>query len=536
MNLIRVLAAFLLLAPPFQLAFAQAFRVMSSTPAHGASSVPLETDVVFRFSDAIDLNTDWTRAFPLEPRASAKISRVFLGLDEQDRPAVLEFSTEHQENTDYVWLAFDAQSLEGGPLDEPYVLRYTTAPLIGARTVRGLLSKSGTAKRDAPRAREYVGELLRAAEALGLNQYPASAKSEYRNGNRVQEGPTLVYLLNHYTTRANQWGVRAATVASPGAESYEVEYVRNGSYWPLAVRYAPGTREIEAIGYYDADANLAPDSINLSGADAAGVDLTLFEYARRPALHFLESARSEAVRYAPDQELVTIEALYGTSYDGAAYEWRYQFYSASGNLLTQVVVDPLGAKADTMEAPEILADLSPIDNGLIDSDQALLIAEEEGGRTFRERFAPNQVVTRIDAGNLFWHYPRDPSRRFWRVEYLGNSGGGFDEFTVLVDMYSAVVLSHPRDTDIPGDVTLIGNHPNPFTSTTRIHFETSRTGRVRIAVYDVLGREVEVIIDEERGSGKHSVIWDASRMPSGVYLYQFEGGGRKQARQMLVVR
>ncbi len=73
---------------------------------------------------------------------------------------------------------------------------------------------------------------------------------------------------------------------------------------------------------------------------------------------------------------------------------------------------------------------------------------------------------------------------------------------------------------LPTDFGLEQNCPNPFNPSTEIRYQMSELRHVRLTVFDFLGREVAVLVDEEKPAGYHAVRWDASRMPSGIYFYR----------------
>jgi len=84
------------------------------------------------------------------------------------------------------------------------------------------------------------------------------------------------------------------------------------------------------------------------------------------------------------------------------------------------------------------------------------------------------------------------------------------------------------------------NYPNPFNPTTLIRYRVETQDlaslRVRLAVYDVLGREVAVLVDGVMQTGSHSVRFDASGLASGIYLYRLEANGSLLVRKMLLMR
>jgi hypothetical protein len=80
------------------------------------------------------------------------------------------------------------------------------------------------------------------------------------------------------------------------------------------------------------------------------------------------------------------------------------------------------------------------------------------------------------------------------------------------------------------------NYPNPFNPTTTIGFGIPEKGNVRLSVLNILGEEIKVLLNEEKESGYHSVGFDASDLPSGVYFYQIRTGSFVQTKQMLLLK
>jgi hypothetical protein len=78
--------------------------------------------------------------------------------------------------------------------------------------------------------------------------------------------------------------------------------------------------------------------------------------------------------------------------------------------------------------------------------------------------------------------------------------------------------------------------PNPSSDDVAITFEIPEVQHVRLAVYDMLGREVTVLVDEEREAGSHAVSWEASSLPAGTYLYRIEAGAYTEAKPLVLVR
>ena len=76
--------------------------------------------------------------------------------------------------------------------------------------------------------------------------------------------------------------------------------------------------------------------------------------------------------------------------------------------------------------------------------------------------------------------------------------------------------------EMPEAFMLHGNHPNPFNPQTTIRFDVAASAHVKLVVYDVLGRQVRVLVDGTREAGTHEVTFEAGTLPSGMYLYRLD--------------
>jgi hypothetical protein len=80
------------------------------------------------------------------------------------------------------------------------------------------------------------------------------------------------------------------------------------------------------------------------------------------------------------------------------------------------------------------------------------------------------------------------------------------------------------------------NAPNPFSRSTEIAYALAAPAEVRLAVYDVLGREVAVLVDGPQAAGPHAVTWRPQSLPSGLYVYRLEAGPHTATRTLLLMR
>ena len=80
------------------------------------------------------------------------------------------------------------------------------------------------------------------------------------------------------------------------------------------------------------------------------------------------------------------------------------------------------------------------------------------------------------------------------------------------------------------------NYPNPFNPITTIDYSIPKESFVTIKVYDMLGREVATLINEEKNAGEYSVKFNGSILASGVYLYRMKAGNFIQTKKMILMK
>jgi hypothetical protein len=80
------------------------------------------------------------------------------------------------------------------------------------------------------------------------------------------------------------------------------------------------------------------------------------------------------------------------------------------------------------------------------------------------------------------------------------------------------------------------NYPNPFNPTTTISYVLKENSSVRLTVYDRLGREVKVLVDENQNAGTHTVEFNASSLPSGIYFYRIKANEKTEVKKMIFAK
>jgi hypothetical protein len=106
--------------------------------------------------------------------------------------------------------------------------------------------------------------------------------------------------------------------------------------------------------------------------------------------------------------------------------------------------------------------------------------------------------------------------------------------------YTVFPVATPAELNstLPAESILEQNYPNPFNPTTTIEFRVGGWGQspVRLSVYDVLGREVVLLVSERMDAGTHRVSWDASHLPAGVYFYRLHVNGSVDTRTAVLLK
>jgi hypothetical protein len=89
---------------------------------------------------------------------------------------------------------------------------------------------------------------------------------------------------------------------------------------------------------------------------------------------------------------------------------------------------------------------------------------------------------------------------------------------------------------IPDKYSLGQNYPNPFNPSTSIKFGLSKSGIVKLIVYDVTGKVISTLLNETFNAGEHTVLFNAENLSSGVYYYKLESGNFSDTKKMLLIK
>ncbi|MCH8035115.1 MAG: T9SS type A sorting domain-containing protein [Bacteroidetes bacterium] len=98
------------------------------------------------------------------------------------------------------------------------------------------------------------------------------------------------------------------------------------------------------------------------------------------------------------------------------------------------------------------------------------------------------------------------------------------------------ITSVVEELQLPNAFKLQQNYPNPFNPTTTINYQIPKISFVTLKVYDVLGKEVVALVNEEKPSGNYVVEFDANRLPSGIYFYRLQAGSFVETKKMVLMK
>jgi hypothetical protein len=150
-------------------------------------------------------------------------------------------------------------------------------------------------------------------------------------------------------------------------------------------------------------------------------------------------------------------------------------------------------------------------------------------------FTPTPSHLVMETAVSSWTDPlADPWGYHYKVSTLDHAGNESDT-------EGPQGLSGAQDNEIPTRTMLLGATPNPFNPSTRISYDLAGAGNVRIKIFDVTGRLVRTLVDEQREPGRYERIWDGrddkgTRVSSGVYLYRLEAGTYVGVKRLVLIK
>jgi endo-1,4-beta-xylanase len=150
-------------------------------------------------------------------------------------------------------------------------------------------------------------------------------------------------------------------------------------------------------------------------------------------------------------------------------------------------------------------------------------------------FATVEVDTTV-SDTLLQLAPLQANKRYhWRVSAT-NSQGASEYSTAASFMTGETTPVISEQMSAPYEFELEQNYPNPFNPTTTIVFTIAAESWVRVWIFDLLGREIEILVNERMPAGRHTVQFSAGDLRSGAYFYKIEAGDFSQTKRMTIIK
>lgn len=130
------------------------------------------------------------------------------------------------------------------------------------------------------------------------------------------------------------------------------------------------------------------------------------------------------------------------------------------------------------------------------------------------------------------------TRSLWSI-YFSDVNTGYmvsDTGVIYKTTTGGVIGINPVSTEIPKDYSLLQNYPNPFNPVTNIKFSIPKSAFIKLAVYDMLGKEVESLVSQQLSPGTYVVDWNAAKFSSGIYMYKLITNNFSLVKKMSLVK
>ncbi|MEE9448640.1 MAG: M20/M25/M40 family metallo-hydrolase [Ignavibacteriaceae bacterium] len=120
--------------------------------------------------------------------------------------------------------------------------------------------------------------------------------------------------------------------------------------------------------------------------------------------------------------------------------------------------------------------------------------------------------------------------------YMNLSGAKELTEYIMADKFEEVMPVEKDENVLPSEYSLSQNYPNPFNPSTRIKYSVPQKSNVVIKVFDLLGREVEILVNKEKPAGRYEIEFDASNHSSGIYFYKLQVGNFVKTKKMILLK
>ena len=282
-----------------------------------------------------------------------------------------------------------------------------------------------------------------------------------------------------------------------------------------------------------------PELVEPDNGDLVPVDFAAFKWhrpSRSGDRYWFELATDSAFSSTTvDSSLADTVCYHRGLISASKYWWRVRAWNARG----------WGGFSDArnftaVNAPDKTNLASPLDGSTVPGESIALVWY--GSSPFVDRYwceiATDAYFTYAIVDSMATDtslvFPLLPDGSYW-WKVRGHNVAGWGEFSEVwrfsvgaTDVYDA--------SRIPSEYALLQNYPNPFNPSTTMRYALPERTHVTLTVFNIVGERVAVVVDGERDAGRHQVVFDASGIASGVYLYRLQAGAYVETRKFVLVQ
>jgi hypothetical protein len=193
---------------------------------------------------------------------------------------------------------------------------------------------------------------------------------------------------------------------------------------------------------------------------------------------------------------------------------------------------------EPLQLPSVPNLIAPANFDVIDSSSTLFVWEESQSQVSTywfeldttDQFTTAYINTSVADTTFLYSNLQYDKNYWWRVKAY--NGAGWSEFSDVWTFTTETPVSVDDEQLTPRVFSLDQNYPNPFNPSTIITYSVPQESPVTIKIFDLIGQEIAVLVDDVKEPGFYSVTFDALGLSSGVYIYQMRAGDFSSVKKM----